>query len=93
MDARHDAHHIRETGLRWASRRHRRQEDPDYREEWRTQQCGACEFWVPFAGKLGLDYGGCTNVESPLEGTILNEHDGCDEFSRGQDWGTPDAFT
>lgn len=67
-------------------------DDTDYRDEWRLQQCGACEFWIPFAGAMGDDYGGCTNPASPHDGTIMYEHDGCDQFSPGEEWAVPHDF-
>jgi hypothetical protein len=91
-EARHDPAHVAQTKQRWRRLWHRRTDVPGYREEWRSQQCGACEFWIPFAGELGLDYGACTNPASPHEGTIMYEHDGCDSFSPAEVWAIPNDF-
>lgn len=67
-------------------------EDPEYRDEWRVEQCGMCQFWVPLAGSWGLDNGGCSNPLSPFDGTIRYEHDGCEQYSPGRAWGSPGDF-
>jgi hypothetical protein len=30
---------------------------PDYRDDWWSQQCGGCVYWLALAGKLGSDWG------------------------------------
>ncbi|MGW2214013.1 DUF3027 domain-containing protein [Nonomuraea sp. NPDC001684] len=75
---------------RWLAERHRRTEDPDYREEWYPKQCGACRFWFPLAGALGTDYGACANAASPFDGRIRFEHDGCDAFQESGTWSVPE---
>lgn len=72
---------FRATHERWLDRRLRKQEEPDYRDEWWGAQCGACRYWVPLSGIFGDDYGGCTNPNSPRDGCVQFEHDGCDEFA------------
>ena len=77
---------------RWMDQRNRWQESDAYRDEWYASQCGACRWWVPLSGALGLDYGGCTNARSAFDGRIRFEHDGCDEFQPADDgWGEPDS--
>jgi hypothetical protein len=51
-----------------------------------------CEFWVPLAGQWGLEYGACANPQSPFDGRITFEHDGCEEYSEGGAWGIPQDF-
>ena len=92
MDARHRPDHARATHTRWMARRNRKQGSPEYEESWRAQQCGSCEFWIPLAGKWGSDYGGCSNPESPHDGSIRFEHDGCEFHSPGEVWGIPQDF-
>ncbi|MBB5776909.1 DUF3027 domain-containing protein [Nonomuraea jabiensis] len=75
---------------RWLAERHRRTEDPHYREEWYSEQCGACRFWFPLAGALGNDYGACANAASPFDGRIRFEHDGCDAFQESGTWSVPE---
>ncbi|MFI7467828.1 DUF3027 domain-containing protein [Nonomuraea sp. NPDC049646] len=74
---------------RWLAGCHRRTEDPDYREEWYSEQCGACRFWFPLAGALGNDYGACANAASPFDGRVRFEHDGCDAFQESGTWSVP----
>jgi hypothetical protein len=91
-EARHTKAHWERTHRRWFKVRHRRPEDPAYREEWYAEQCGMCEFWIPLAGSWGLDYGACSNPSSPFDGAVRFEHDGCEEFSPGKAWGIPEDF-
>jgi hypothetical protein len=84
-----DPHFAAETHRRWRQRRHRRQEDPGYQEEWWGQQCGHCRFWIPLSGVLGSDYGACTNPASPFDGCIMFEHDGCEFFQPSEQWNVP----
>jgi len=78
---------------RWALRRNRKTEAPDYKDSWAYEQCGECRFWIPLAGKTGLDYGVCTNYRSPRDGRAQFEHDGCDEFVNAGMWITPEDMT
>jgi hypothetical protein len=50
-------------------------------ESWYAEQCGGCASYRPVAGPLGEDWGACTSVTSPCDGTIRFEHDGCEAFS------------
>lgn len=86
----YDMRHASATHERWLARRNRRQEDPSYQDEWYAEQCGHCRFWVPLSGALGADYGACTNQQSPFDGRVQFEHDGCDEFEAADSWGIPD---
>lgn len=67
-------------------RRHRRQEDDRYKDEWFSQQCGMCRYFVKLTGPLGLDYGACTNPGSAFDRHIMFEHDGCEKFSQADEW-------
>jgi hypothetical protein len=69
--------------------RTRRQEDANYLDEWRAQQCGRCRFWLPLTGTWGTDFGACTNRQSPRDGSIAFEHDGCDRFEDAGAWQVP----
>lgn len=75
---------------RWVRNRNRRTDDPAYRESWYAEQCGACRFWIPLAGTMGLDYGACANPAPPFDGAIRFEHDGCDGFESSGRWTTPE---
>jgi hypothetical protein len=69
-EARRDAAHAKATHERWLERRNREQEEPEYKDDWHRQQCGACVIWVPLADEWGLDYGVCTNPASPFDGRV-----------------------
>lgn len=92
MEARRRPEHQTETHSRWLAVRNRKQESPDYQEEWYSEQCGGCEFWIPLAGGWGSDFGVCSNLDSPFDGTVRFEHDGCEFFSPGEAWGAPGDF-
>jgi hypothetical protein len=86
---RNDSEHRRATHNRWMATRIRRQEDPNYLDKWRVQQCGSCRFWVPLARTWGTDYGACTNPASPRDGNVAFEHDGCHAFADAGSWQVP----
>ncbi|HEV7689790.1 MAG TPA: DUF3027 domain-containing protein [Hyphomonadaceae bacterium] len=69
---------------RWTSKLNRDVGSPDYREEWRVQQCLHCTFYVPLSGALGQDFGACSNARSKFDKTVMFEHDGC-EHHRHED--------
>lgn len=71
---------------RWRERKNRDQDDPAYRDEWYSEQCGACRHWLPLRGALGDDYGGCTSARSPCDKQVMFEHDGCHEFEPNGEW-------
>jgi hypothetical protein len=77
---------------RWSENLNRSTADPEYREDWYMQQCGACTFWFPLAGKMGADYGACANARSPFDGRVRFEHDGCTEYSDAGKWIVPQDF-
>jgi hypothetical protein len=60
-EARYSPSHRTATYKRWSARLNRSMNDQSYREEWRGEQCGLCQFWIPMAGWWGLDWGGCSN--------------------------------
>ena len=71
----------RQTHERWVQRLNRDMDDPSYRDEWYAEQCGGCVYWIALTGVLGGDYGACANAESPRDGRVQFEHDGCDAFA------------
>lgn len=44
-------------------------------------ECMSCAFYIPLQGRLGMDWGVCTNAVSPYEGTITFEHSGCAHYT------------
>jgi DUF3027 family protein len=85
----------RETHERWVTRVHRDMADAGYRDEWYAEQCGGCRFWLALMGVLGDDYGACSNPDSPFDGTVRFEHDGCEAFTPVSDdeWGLGPGVT
>jgi hypothetical protein len=84
--------HRRSTGRRWDGHLNRSMRSEDYLEEWRRQQCGLCQYWIPLAGTWGLDWGACSNEASPFDGTVRFEHDGCDAYEEAPEWRGPSDF-
>lgn len=78
---------------RWVSQRNRSQDSPEYQDSWAYEQCGGCIHWIPLAGKMGGDWGVCSNVESPFDRIAMFEHDGCEFFVEDPDgWRTPGRY-
>jgi hypothetical protein len=80
-----DEGHFRACFERWSKQANRRQDDPQYRDEWYAQQCGACRFYVRLSGLFADDWGCCSNQRSPFDGRVRFEHDGCDQFESDDD--------
>lgn len=70
--------HLKATHERWAAKLNR--------EDWHYEQCGRCVFWIPLTRPIGLDWGACTNPQSPFDKQVMFEHDGCDEFKDAGEW-------
>lgn len=87
-----DAAAVREIYRRWASDINLKAED-SVDKEWRGRQCGACRFWIPLAGRLGYDYGACSNVLSEFDGRVRFEHDGCQAYEDAGKWLIPEDFS
>ncbi|MCO8273999.1 DUF3027 domain-containing protein [Actinoplanes sp. TRM 88003] len=66
---------------RWVKERHRVTGDPDYPEHWYDEQCGGCAFWIALHGRLGADYGVCSNPVSAFDARVRFEYDGCDAYT------------
>jgi hypothetical protein len=49
-------------------------------DDWVWHQCGVCRYYVALASRLGEDYGACCHADSPMDGRVVFEHDGCDVF-------------
>ena len=81
------AEHAQACHDRWLASRNRKMEDPDYRDEWYREQCGACRFWVALTGTFEEDWGACTNVASRFDGLVRFEHDGCEAYEADGRWG------
>ena len=84
-----DFAHARACHERWIQRLNRDGDSAHYPDEWFGSQCGACRFFIPLTGALIEDWGACSNPQSPFDGRVMFEHDGCDAFDEASDaWGT-----
>jgi len=69
--------HREETAGRWSDRA--------AVHDWSPDQCGRCTYWVPLAGRWGLDWGVCSNGQSPNDARVTSEPDRCPAFVDGGD--------
>ncbi len=60
-----------------------RSETPD---EWVSNQCMFCAYYLLLPGKFAADWGVCSNVKSPMDGKVVFEHDGCNFFILDEDY-------
>ena len=84
-----DEQHRKDCHERWMKRRNRRQEESNYKDEWYSQQCGGCRYFVPLTGALAEDWGACTNLSSDFDGRVMFEHDGCSFYEEAIDGWNP----
>lgn len=80
-----DGSHNREVHGRWLRLLNRTTGEFGYREEWYSEQCGGCRFWIALSGELGGDWGVCTDAGSAFDGRVRFEHDGCERFTVRED--------
>jgi hypothetical protein len=80
MHASEDQDHFDACHARWSRTLNRSTASPEYRDEWYESQCGACRYYVRLDGLFSADYGACTNAASAFDGSVLFEHDGCEQF-------------
>ena len=73
--------HTQRCHRRWLERRNRKHESADYREDWASQRCTACRYWIPVVGLLTETWGACSNPTSAFDRTARFAHDGCDQFA------------
>ncbi len=78
--------HFRACHERWVKLLNRDQDDPAYQDEWYSEQCLACRYYIPLSGAFGEDWGVCSNEESEFDRHVMFEHDGCSGFSRAEEW-------
>jgi hypothetical protein len=80
--------HAKACHNRWLKNLNRDAAKQDYKEKWSDEQCGGCRFYVPLIGAFIADWGACSNENSPCDGTVRLEHDGCDFYSEAANgWG------
>ncbi|MBM9624559.1 DUF3027 domain-containing protein [Streptomyces zhihengii] len=76
-----DQDHNDRCHARWQVSLNRSTAQSGYRDEWYDAQCGGCCFWIALSGRLGQDYGACSNPGSSFDGRVRFEHDGCESFA------------
>lgn len=76
-----DKIHFKETHERWVQRINRKQSILGYHEEWTTSQCMFCQYYILLQGSFAFDWGVCSHPQSPFDGMVRFEHDGCYYFS------------
>lgn len=81
---RNDKNHCKSCHERWSGRLNRNMDSSGYLEEWYTEQCGGCIFFIPLIGYLSDDWGVCSNAKSPFDGNVRFEHDGCEKYLEGE---------
>lgn len=55
--------------------------NPKVREDYEQgRQCLHCRWYNKLPGKLGMDYGCCTNQESPFWYVVVFEHHTCERY-------------
>lgn len=75
-----DREHLSACHARWRERGNRKSEGKEFNEKWEFEQCMRCRYFIALSGIFVSDWGGCSNKESPFDGRIMFEHDGCDYF-------------
>ncbi|MFE6872755.1 DUF3027 domain-containing protein [Kitasatospora sp. NPDC057692] len=80
-----DRGHNDQCHARWYALGNRSAVGAAYRDEWYSEQCGGCRYWVALRGESGADYGVCSSAESAFDGRVRFEHDGCDCFTVRED--------
>ncbi|MEU6620918.1 DUF3027 domain-containing protein [Streptomyces litmocidini] len=80
-----DQDHNDRCHARWRVSSNRSTAQSGYRDEWYDVQCGACRFWIALSGRLGRDYGACSNPGWSFDGRVRFEHDGCESFAGRSD--------
>jgi hypothetical protein len=81
LNLKNDKEHATESHSRWMKRLNRNTASPDYKDEWYSEQCYACQYYMHIDGYLRTDWGVCSHPESPFDGKLMFEHDGCEYFS------------
>ncbi len=46
-------------------------------DDWSLAQCHACSSYIPLEGKIGMDWGACSNPVSEHDRSVVFEHFGC----------------
>ena len=80
-----DKQHFAETHDRWSKKGHRDLDSEEPPAEWLASQCMHCAYFIPLVGAFIEDWGACSNSQSPRDGTVMFEHDGCAGFEEAED--------
>jgi hypothetical protein len=86
-ELRNSEEHAQTTHQRWIANRYRDPGSPGFDwDKWAGKECMTCRFYIPLMGILGADYGACSNPDSPFDGSVRFEHDGCEAYSENEDY-------
>lgn len=83
-----DEKHTLETHYRWHDEKLPRNRDwnsPEAKNSWGAEQCFMCQYYIKLSGRMGKDWGACSNPDSPMDSRLMFEHDGCDFFAAVDD--------
>lgn len=83
---RDDVEHCKKCHERWSEKLNRDMSTSSYKDEWYTEQCGNCAYFIGLIGYLSNDYGVCSNPKSKFDGKVRFEHDGCDSYVTSDEW-------
>jgi hypothetical protein len=56
LNLKNDKEHATESHSRWMKRLNRNTASPDYKDEWYSEQCFACQYYITLDGRLGRDW-------------------------------------
>jgi hypothetical protein len=84
-----DQDHFRQCHERWKKNIHRDLNASNKPDIWCDQECAQCAFYVRLGGKFAYDYGVCSNKQSPHDGQLMFEHDGCEHFVLAEEDDSP----
>jgi hypothetical protein len=86
-----DEEHASTCSGRWLQRRNNLRVDEDFEnlpDDWYAEQCGECRYYAPLLGVavFASDWGICTHPNSPFDGRVMFEHDGCRHYEGASCW-------
>ena len=77
--------HVKRCRARWCKLINRDIESPDYQDEWYSEQCVNCNYYIRLINFFRDDWGVCSNPESNFDGKVRFKHDGCDKYHESGD--------
>lgn len=77
--------HARQCHKRWSLHLNRDMTSPLYEDDWYQSQCGGYAYYIRLEGSFHMDWGVCSNPDSPLDRSVRFEHDGCAAYVEAQE--------